>query len=308
MLDLETLRSYVMDKWVVFYTKEFHLEHDEEGVLDESKLIDLTVRYRKRLEQIALVVVSECLGFSDNKNESAFLELESIVTVENVAYNQDNFSVEVWADQIAHAVKDIMNKIKLYGPINKTSEASVREHVSPVLSLAALITEDIMMKAEQKVSGLRGNGPLDYLFLYRKFPIPVTEVKNEDIEAGVAQNDAQLVAARQEYKRNLQVHLPELKEKSKKRKYLELDISSIPSFGIVSSGRDWLFQRLQEEQGAHTTTIYKSKVMSINLMTGTEAAIKKEMLEVVRHIVFILKCQKEAVDAHKDAKRVRNYF
>ena len=47
----------------------------------------------------------------------------------------------------------------------------MREYVRPVLSLAALIAEDIMMRAEQKVSGLRRNGPLDSLFLYKNFPV-----------------------------------------------------------------------------------------------------------------------------------------
>lgn len=148
------------------------------------------------------------------------------------------------------------------------------------------------MRAEQRITGLRGNGPLDYLFLYRRFPVTITEVKNEDIEGGVAQNDAQLVARRQVYKYDLQIHLPELKEKSKKRKYLEIDISSIPSFGVVSSGRDWMFQRLVEGKEGVPTTIHKSKVSCIDLFTGDRATIEKEMLVVVRKVVWILTQQR----------------
>ena len=272
--------------------------------MDEDKLKALANDCKRlKKSEMNLVVVSDCLRFSDYKKENEYLKLENIVKVENESFGREEFDAGEWADQIAHAVKDIMNKIKLYGPINKTCEASVREHVSPVLSLAAIIAEDIMMRAEQKVFGLRGNGPLDYLFLYKKFPITMTEVKDEEIEKGVAQNDAQLVAGRQEYKFHLQNHIPEFKELSKKRKYLEIDITSIPSFGIVSTGRDWMFQRLQE---GPQTTIYKSKVICINLISGNENEIENEMLEVVRHIVFILKRQKEAVNQHSDAKRVRN--
>jgi sugar diacid utilization regulator len=54
--------------------------------------------------------------------------------------------------------------------------------------------------------------------------------------------------------------------------------------------------------------IYKSKVFFINLVYGSAKEIVKEMLEVVRHIVYILKDQKAPVDQHHVAKRVRNEF
>jgi len=292
-----------MEAWEMFYTKEFHLEHDKVKVSADSLERLITVCKRSKQHELTLVVVSDCLGFSDYKKEDEYLKLENIVKVENVSFGSDNFVEDDWNSQIAHAVKDIMNKIKLYGPITNICEASVREHVSPVLSLSALIAEDIMMRAEQKVSGLRGNGPLDYMFLYKKFPITMTEVKDEDIASGIAQNDAQLVAGRQQYKFHLQNHVPELKEISKKRKYLDIDISSIPSFGIVSSGRDWMFQKLVEGE---QTTIYKSKVIAIDLVNGDESRIRTELLVVVRHIVWMLKFQKNAVDLHPHAKKVRN--
>jgi hypothetical protein len=303
MLSLENLRLYVMEKWDVFYTKEFHLK-DKNFIVSEDNFEKLIIHNKE--SELDLFVVSECIGFSEYKKESEYLRLENIVKNENGTFESYEFDINTWSDQIAHAKKDILNKIKLYGPINKTCEASVREYVSPMLSLAALIAEDIMMRAEQKVSGLRGNGPVDYLFLYKKFPVIMTEVKDEEIGRGVAQNDAQLVAGRQEYKYNLQDHLPDLKENSKKRKYLEIDITSIPSFGIVSSGLLWMFQKLVEE--GNQTIIYQSKVFTINLINSDEMQIEEEMLEVVRHIVFILKNQKEAVDGHNIAKRVNNQF
>lgn len=41
---------------------------------------------------------------------------------------------------------------------------------------------------------------MDYLNLYKNFPIAVTEIKDEHVEKRYAQNDAQYVASRQEYK------------------------------------------------------------------------------------------------------------
>jgi len=305
----EKLRNKTMERWEIFYTKEFHFEHNKIE-MDAEKLADLRTYFvatsRSPLE---IAVVCDCIGFSDYKKEDAFLRTENILKVEggpnDPTFEKDDFQVEAYTAQIAHALQDIMNKKELYGPINKTCEASVREFVSPVLSLAALITRDIKMRAEQKISGLRGNGPLDYLFLYKKFPVTLTEVKDDNIEGGVAQNDAQLVASRQEYLFHLQDYVPELKEVSKKRKYLAIDIKSIPSFGIISSGRDWMLQKLVVGADGQST-IYKSSVKTINLLDASEADIEKQMLEVVRHIVWILQRQKESVDQHQFAKRVRN--
>eukprot|EP01031_Cornospumella_fuschlensis_P029200 gene29200-35245_t len=307
-IGLDHLRSLVMDRWDVFYLKEFHLECEDRKV-DATLLEDLLKMCdRVKKYDLHLTVVSDCLGFSDYKREDEYLKIENILKIENEEIGEAEVDLDEWSHQISHAVQDLMNKILLYGPVNKTCEASVREHVSPVLSLAALIAGDIKMRAEQRITGLRGSGPLDYLFLYKRFPITITEVKDEDLMGGVAQNDAQLVAGRQVYKYELQIHFPdELREQSKKRKYLEIDISSIPSFGIVSSGRDWMFQRLVEgKTEGERTTIYKSQISCINLITGDRATIEKEMLVVVRKLVWILTQQKDAVDSHQVAKRVRN--
>ena len=299
-INLEQLRAGIMDCWTTFYTKEFHLEHSGQQVDDATLTALITARKVNEL-----TVIPECIGFSDYKKEEDYLTLEGIMSYGNLVVEQDPFDVEIWKDEISHAHKDIMNKIKLYGPITNTCEASVREHVSPVLSLSALIAEGLMMKAEPKISGLRGNGPLDCLFLYKKFAVALTEVKDEDIQSGLAQNDAQLVASRQYYKFHLQIHVPGLATISKKRKYLEIDITAIPSFGIVSSGRDWMFQKLVETPGIGTI-IHKSAIISINLVSGHDAEIKDQMVQVVRRIVWILKEQKAKIDEHPTAKRVRN--
>lgn len=308
-VNLKSLRELVIHTWEIFQIREFHLELDE-VIIDEDLLAQrlLGCKKFKKPTELAFTIVSDCNGFSDYKKENDYLLLENMTKVEDadVEYGTSNIDEQKWKSQIDHAVMDLMNKKTLYGPITKNCETTVREYMSPVLSLAALIAENIMMKAEEKVCGLRGNGPVDYLFLYKRFSVVVTEVKNEDFESGIAQNDAQMVAGRQEYKRNLQINLPEFKEKSRKRKYLEIDISSIPSFGVVSSGEQYLFQKLIE--GAEGTTIHKSKVFSINLLNGTEDEMKQRMLKVVKVIVWILTIQKEKIDEHPVTKRVRHQF
>lgn len=309
-MTLENLRSIVMNKWDDFYRKEFHLEYEDVAskvveVVDDELLASLV-----KSAGVNFTVISDCCGFSEYKKEADYLGIERIELIEGVTdFPRLEFDIDQWKDQIDHAVKDIMNKIQLYGPINQTCEASVREHISPVLSLAALIAGDIKMRAEQRICGLRGTGPLEYLCLYRRFPMAVTEVKDEDLDQGVAQNDAQLVASRQDYKFKLHKYLvddDEIQAMSKKRKYLEIDLKDIPSFGIVSSGLIWILQKFIEGANGARSTIFKSKPMLINLLDGTEQEIKEQMLEVARHIVGILTIQKDLIDAHPNAKRVRN--
>ncbi len=306
-ISLDSLREVVMNTWEVFNIKEFHLQMGEVVVRDDELLHQICSRHNNT--EIILTVICDCIGFGDYKKENEILKLESMVKIEEAESEYGSYTIDEskWKSQIDHAVMDLMNKKRLYGPITKICEATVREYVSPVLSLAALITEDIIMRAEEKICGLRGNGPVDYIFVYKNFSVVMTEVKNEDIESGIAQNDAQMIAGRQEYKRNLQIHLPEFKQKSKKRKYLEIDISTIPSFGIVSTGEKYIFQKLVESCN-NPTTIHKSKVLEINLLSATEELMKQQMMEVVRRIVWILIIQKEKVDEHTDAKRVKHQW
>ena len=66
-----------------------------------------------------------------------------------------------------------------------------------------------------------------------------------------------------------------------------------------------MFQKLAEVQG-HPTAIHMSHILTIDLVTGSEAAIRTQMLGVVRKIVWILKEQKARVDEHTFAKRVKH--
>jgi hypothetical protein len=163
------------------------------------------------------------------------------------------------------------------------------------------------MRAEQKICGLRGNGPLDYLCSYKKFPIAVTEVKDENVQKGYAQNDAQLVASRQEYKFMLPALLVDdndIQIQSKKRKYLQIDLTTIPSFGIVSSGLIWVIQKLVEGHNGVPSTLFKSNLMHINVIDGTEDEIREQIVKIVRYLVCILNTQKDVVNAHPYAHRV----
>ena len=96
---------------------------------------------------------------------------------------------------IEHALEDLHCKNKFYGPITGCMEASVREYISSVLLACARITGDVKLFAELEIAGRKGSGPLlDYAILYKKFFLLVTEAKKDQLEQGVIQNIAQLVA------------------------------------------------------------------------------------------------------------------
>ena len=112
-------------------------------------------------------------------------------------------------------------------------------------------------------------------------------MKDEDIKRGVAQNDAQLVVGRLEYKYHLQDHLPDLKEISKKRKYLGIYITSIPSFGIVSSGLLWIFQRLVEESNQTTIPSTSQGYLPSTSWIAMKSKLRKNVGSGATHCVYL---------------------
>ena len=103
------------------------------------------------------------------------------------------------AEVIQHALVDLMYKNELYGPITDCAEASsVREYISPVILACAKFAGDVKLSAERKITGKKGNGPLDYAMLYKDFFLLITEAKKDNLNHGVIQNLGQLVASREE--------------------------------------------------------------------------------------------------------------
>lgn len=123
----------------------------------------------------------------------------------------------------------------------------MREFITPILLGALelygksnkLDNTDLQLVCEKRVTGFVGNGPVDYIVTYKTMNIILTEAKKDQIDSGVLQNICQQVAGVQEIARLLTLTT------SKKRKYEEIlaDIEMIPSYGIVSTGEDWIFMR-----------------------------------------------------------------
>ncbi|GJJ73299.1 hypothetical protein EMPS_05657 [Entomortierella parvispora] len=97
-----------------------------------------------------------------------------------------------------------------------------------------LFKEDLLLSAEENLSGRRGKGPVDFSVHSRKndtYALGVTEVKKEDFKQGVAQNIVQLESA--------------LTSKKRKRDLSDIEGEEVPqktrSYGIVTDAEKWLF-------------------------------------------------------------------
>lgn len=88
---------------------------------------------------------------------------------------------------IDRAISDLYMRLRVYTPLQGGSEYTRRELVSPILLAAAVIACDISLHAEYGLEGRLGNGPVDYVALYKHFAVLLTEAKQEKLMAAIGQ-------------------------------------------------------------------------------------------------------------------------
>jgi hypothetical protein len=165
----------------------------------------------------------------------------------------------------------------------KKSEFTMREFIGPLL-VAAIILMDcsaIKMYSERKVVGKFGNGPLDYDIAYKEFHVCVAEAKREDLDKGIAQNIAQLVACRNEYERNE-------RKRSASDAFDEHDIDLIPSSGVVSTAMDWIFTRYVYDDGLKKWHFFRSNTMQLNLSPANEDVEVASMKFTIKRLLKVV--------------------
>ena len=193
-----------------------------------------------------------------------------------------------------HAILDLQYKNELYGPITSCAESSVREFISSVILACAKISKDVSLVTEREIIGKRGNGPLDYAMLYKKYFIIITEAKKDNLEKGVVQNLAQLVASREEF-------LYTTSNLNNKRKYMDMaaDIFEVPSTGVVSTGKEWLLIRyvLHPEPA-----VYRSAPFLLPLLGGSPEEMKRHLIILISKLLGAIDLQKRLVDTYTNLK------
>lgn len=208
-LNLDQLKDFVESTWVAFQIMEYELWHSSNGkefaVKDQESLIravnivqssgTASVSTSPPIPQFKLQ--KKCLGFSsyaEPKRKADVLERLNVrmndVTLEAFIRGM------IMPPKVENAIEDQVNLIqqellRRSGKISLSShvtEYTKREFISPVLVGCLHLLKDVTMVCEKKIIGTFGNGPVDYVLMYKSLHILLTEAKKGDIEGGVMQN------------------------------------------------------------------------------------------------------------------------
>ena len=265
--------------------KTIRSDADVPLLLHSSDRVLKVKSYTVCFDQIELKAVKEWAGIGGVEEyydhfDSAFID-ESILSVKAI---------------IDHAVADLKYKDALYGPITGCVEDSVREYISTILTAAAGIATEIDLIADREINGRRATGSLDYAMLYKHFYIPITEAKRDNLNTGVVQNIAQIIASRETYL---------FKNQNRKRKYMDIaDQAQVPSTGIVSAGKEWMLLRyfLHPEPVVLHSAVYLIPISEI-CTAETDSELRRHVVVVIGKIVEALNLMKEEIDTNDFTKK-----
>lgn len=278
--------------------------------INVDKIIVSSENFAQRVVSgCTLVVESLSIPFSDYKDMKQVEGYAHIADLEDeMLHLPDPFLVPEDSPVPAVVVQELDARMEVFD-LTETTECIMREFIGPVLVGAVrLLGPDsgIKIRSEHKVVGRRGRGPLDYDLLFKSFHIIVCEAKNgKDVTDAIPQNTAQLVACREvslESQRN--------KRKRDEQSELEAELEKIPSFGIVSTGRSWVFLKYYKDVEDEMWKLKRSVeyhlpiVARIEDRMGLHAAVDN----LLRLVAGILHAQREEVlefEARMSSKRRR---
>jgi hypothetical protein len=180
--------------------------------------------------------------------------------------------------------------------LTETIECIMREFIGPILIGSIRLLGPlcgVKIRSDHKIEGRRGRGPVDYDILFHLFHIVVCEAKNgRDVVDAIPQNGAQLVASREVFQNSV----------CKKRKRDENEISGqldkLKSFGIVSTGRSWVFICYYKDFDDGNWKLAKSVETHLPLWTRIyeRGGLEKGITELLAIVAGIILSQKNAVE------------
>lgn len=289
------LSNEILNKWKSLVQVDFTILADEK-LIENDDDIKQFLQDNNRILKVEVLSV----GFSTIESDEVIkwarisgVEEDNSMFQDAVIDESDTRVKEI----IDHTVAQLKFTDALYGPIAECAEASVREYISAILSAAAGIAQGVKLSAEKKITGRKASGPLDYSMIYKDFFVVVAEAKKDNLEKGVVQNVAQLVASRENYLFDVS---------SKKRGYMEFagQIAQVPSTGIVSTGERWLLMRylLLPAPKIVKSRVYTLPICEIST-AESDVTLRSHVVKIVNMIVSALMLQKEAVDINEFMKK-----
>ena len=192
---------------------------------------------------------------------------------------------------LKHVVQDCVFKKKAYLLGSGASEATKSSVVdSFMVGAIQSYTPQMYLAREHPMSGMRGNGPVDYAVIDRihnSQVLGVTEVKKEDFLKGLAQNMVQLDVAVQQKKRK---RMDELDEGSGEKPPVRFK-----SYGIVTDSFKWSVVECTLDE--HDALTYRRKnIPGMNLdLKQEEGDVKKDCEIVFSYILALYDLMKDEI-------------
>lgn len=302
-------------KWPAFKIMEFEISY----VNPTTNAIQI-VTHNSQLQlhnhqTLSFTVKSCCVGFSDyaNKKDAALNAAGVNFCDASLIDEDDSVFPAIDESVIAEAAKEVQKELLRRAraiDLHEACEYTKREFISPLLIAAVCVcnaTEKLIsMICEKTVVGKHGRGPIDYVLLFKRIFVLLTEAKNTDLEGGQAQNIVQQESCRESL---ANAFVPfTLVGESRKRKFEEVFnvVRTIATFGIVTTGLYWRFTKVDHSQDK--TQVTKSSTFAL-LLNPTEepAEMATQLLNIkaiLKRIVGILKHQMEQVNSHAPVKKL----
>ena len=197
------------------------------------------------------------------------------------------------------------------------SEYTMREFISPILVTVVNLAIDyrstlsesssdrskLSLVCERVLLGMNAQGPVDYSILFDLIDLVLSEAKKKDLDTGVVQCLLQQRAS-QEFLVNVLIDL-ELNGESRKRKFEETFdvVSAIPTFGITSTGSEWVFSTIFIDSSGQTCVVL-SNTIQLDLARPDLTTVSN----LVSRIVNIVLNQIEKVKESKELQETAESF
>eukprot|EP01035_Chromulina_nebulosa_P027118 gene27118-35619_t len=256
------------------------------------------------VNELEINVVSLSLPFSDYK------EIDQLEEYAHIAGVDDNLELppvfiipndSMIPDNVYQEIEARLEVLDL----TETAECIMREFIGPILigSIRLLGPScDIKIKSEHTIAGSRGHGPVDYDILFHLFHFVVCEAKNgRDVADGIPQNGAQLVASREVFQNAIS------NKRKRERAELSSELDKLKSFGIVSTGRSWVFICYYKDSEGDWT-LKKSVETHLPLFARPDerAELKTRITKLLAIVAGIMLSQKVAVEEFEKTLEIAN--
>lgn len=159
---------------------------------------------------------------------------------------------------VKHAI-DTIKYLSGLVDIPEGCESTRRLYIDPILCASGLKVGDIKMRVEKTIESPDLTGDVDYVFTFNNVVICVTEGKKDNLDAGIAQNIAQVCALRSTRKRTHE------------------EISRCAYYGIATTFIEWVFIEMEDGKirRSDMTVVDPSKPDSIRDIIGKVVGLLK---------------------------------